>query len=70
MQLIAAYVVLVMIGDLIAYGIGTGVEYFWQAASLPIFLASYFFVLWIAWVIAVRITAPKQAAAAVAQSTR
>jgi len=70
MQLIAAYVVLVLIGDLIAYAIGTGVEYFSEAASLPIFLATYFFVLWIAWVIAVLITAPKRAADAAAQITR
>jgi hypothetical protein len=29
------------------------------AASLPAFLAMYFLFLWVAWVIAVRITRPK-----------
>jgi hypothetical protein len=61
MQLIAVYLVLIVIGDFIAYGIGTAVQQVSEAASLPIFLALYFFVFFIAWVIAVRVTEPRKA---------
>jgi hypothetical protein len=59
MALLAVYLALVIVGDLIAYSIGLVVERTMPAASLPAFLALYFLFLWIAWVIAVRITAPK-----------
>jgi hypothetical protein len=36
-----------------------GLEREVPAASLPAFLALYFLFLWVAWVIAVRITQPK-----------
>ena len=56
MWVLLIYVVLMVIGDLIDYGIGSLVSNTWSdAASLPVFLASYFFTLWLAWVIAVRI---------------
>jgi hypothetical protein len=61
MQLIAVYLVFIVIGDFIAYGIGTAVQQVSESASLPIFLALYFFVFFIAWVIAVRVTAPRKA---------
>jgi hypothetical protein len=60
MWLLAVYLVLMITGDLIAYGIGRFIEYEWPQASLPAFLAMYFLFLWIAWLIAVRITAPRQ----------
>ena len=59
MTLLAVYLGLVIVGDLIAYAIGLVVERTVPAASLPAFLALYFLFLWVAWVIAVRITAPK-----------
>ena len=59
MALLAVYVALVIVGDLIAYAIGLVIERTVPAASLPAFLALYFLFLWIAWVIAVRITAPR-----------
>ena len=58
MTLLAVYLALVIVGDLIAYAIGLVVERTVPTASLPAFLALYFLILWLAWVIAVRITAP------------
>jgi hypothetical protein len=56
MWVLAIYVVLMLVGDLVDFGIGAFVSREWSdAASLPIFLGCYFFTLWLAWVIAVRI---------------
>jgi hypothetical protein len=59
MWLIAVYLVLMVIGDFSAYLIGRTVEGAWPEASLPVFLALYFLFLWLAWVLAVRLTEPK-----------
>jgi len=64
MKLIAYYVVIQLIGDVIAVMIGLAVEKVAPAISMPLFLAMYFGVLWGAWVIAVRMTEPKQLASA------
>lgn len=56
MWVLAIYVVLMLIGDLIDVGIGGFVSNRWgDPISLPVFLICYFVTLWIAWVIAVRI---------------
>ena len=55
MKLIAVYVVLVLIGDLIAYFIGRSVEHWSAAWGLSVFLALFFVVFWGAWRLAVRI---------------
>jgi hypothetical protein len=60
MKLIAVYVVFVLIGDVIAYFIGRTMEQFaTQSLSLSVFLACFFIVFWLAWVLAVRVTRPK-----------
>jgi len=59
MSLLIVYVVLMITGDFVAYLIGLVIERTVPAASLPAFLAMYFLFLWVAWVIAVRITQPK-----------
>jgi cation transporter-like permease len=59
MSLLIVYVVLVIAGDFVAYFIGLAIERTVPAASLPAFLAMYFLFLWVAWVIAVRITQPR-----------
>jgi hypothetical protein len=59
MSLLIVYVVLVIAGDLVAYLLGLVIEREVPAASLPAFLAMYFLFLWVAWVIAVRITQPR-----------
>ena len=56
MRLITVYIVLVAVGDVLAYAIGRGIEQFSPAASLPVFLASFFVVFWAAWKFAVRLT--------------
>ena len=59
MSLLVVYVVLMITGDFVAYLIGLVIERTAPAASLPAFLAMYFLFLWVAWVIAVRITQPR-----------
>ena len=61
MKLIAYYLVFMLIGELIAYFIGRTVEYWSESASLPVFLACFFFVFWAAWKAAVRATEPGSA---------
>ena len=57
MRLITFYVVFVIIGELISYGVGRTVEMWSAGASLPAFLACFFAVFWAAWKLAVRVTA-------------
>jgi len=59
MFLLIVYVVLVITGNLVAYVLGLVIERNLPGASLPSFLALYFLFLWVAWVIAVRITQPR-----------
>ena len=61
MQIIAVYVVLVLIGEFGAYLLGRTVEHWSPSASLPVFLACFFVVFWVAWLLAVRLTKPKHA---------
>jgi hypothetical protein len=62
MQLIAVYVVFVLIGETMAYFIGRTMElWLTQSASLTVFLACFFVVFWAAWVLAVRVTEPRSA---------
>ena len=56
MKLIAVYVALVLVGELIAYVIGRSVEQWSVSASLPVFLACFFIVFWVAWRAAVKLT--------------
>jgi membrane protein implicated in regulation of membrane protease activity len=61
-QLIAYYVVFMIIGDLAAYFVGLFIEREWGSeVSLIAFLALYFLFLWISWILAVRITEPRRA---------
>jgi hypothetical protein len=62
MQLIMYYVALMIVGDFAAYFIGLATERaFGDQVSLIAFLALYFAFLWVAWIIAVRLTEPKVA---------
>jgi hypothetical protein len=58
-QLIFYYVGFMALGDVADYLIGLGVERVWPQASLLTFLALYFVSLWIAWLLAVKMTEPK-----------
>ncbi len=60
MQLIAVYIVFVLIGDAIAYVLGRLMEQFvTESVSLTVFLACFFFVFWVAWIFAVKVTEPR-----------
>ena len=64
MQLIVYYVVFMVAGDFVDYLIGLVVERVFPQASLLIFLLLYFVSLWIAWLLAVKMTTPKDSGAA------
>jgi hypothetical protein len=60
--LIAYYIALVIAGDFAAYFIGLVTERaFGSYVSLVVFLALYFLFLWVAWMLAVRLTARRRA---------
>ena len=59
MQLILYYVGFMVAGDIADYLIGLVVERIWPQASLAIFLLLYFVFLWVAWLLAVKVTEPK-----------
>ena len=62
MTLILYYVAFMIGGDLAAYLLGLRVEYEWgKHVSLIVFLALYFFSLWVAWMLAVWVTTPRAA---------
>jgi hypothetical protein len=65
MLLIIWYLGLVAIGDALAYAAGRFVEYLgWGSnTSMIVFLSIYFLTLWVAWVLAVRLTEPKKTSA-------
>jgi hypothetical protein len=60
-QLIAYYVAFMVAGDFADYLIGLAVEHIWPQASLLTFLLLYFVSLWVAWVLAVKFSEPKEA---------
>jgi hypothetical protein len=64
MVLILWYLGLVAMGDALAYLIGRFVEYAGAGSntSMIIFLVLYFLTLWIAWLLAVRLSAPTKTA--------
>jgi hypothetical protein len=47
------------LGDIADYLIGLLVERIWPQASLLIFLLLYFVFLWVAWLLAVKLTEPR-----------
>jgi hypothetical protein len=66
MSLIFWYLGFMIAGDVLAYLLGGLVEYEWGSrASLIVFLALYFLFLWVSWLLAVRVTRPKEGEAAV-----
>jgi hypothetical protein len=61
MMLIVVYIAFVLVGELGAYFVGRIVEQWSMAAGLPVFLACFFIVFGVAWVLAVKVTEPKTA---------
>ncbi len=64
MWLLVTYVVTAIIGIAVVYLVGLGIEQAWPAASLPAFLLMFFGMLYVAWIISVKLTATKGAAQA------
>ena len=64
MTLLLWYVGFVLTGNVLAYFIGRFIEYEWGSnASLIVYLTLYFLILWVSWILAVRVTEPKRQAA-------
>jgi hypothetical protein len=61
MWLLVTYIALALTGNAIIYFIGLGIERVWPVASLPAFLLLFFVVLWLSWIVAVKLTEPKPA---------
>jgi hypothetical protein len=61
MKLMTYYIALALIGDVAAVFICLGIEQVFPWISMPIFLTMFFAILWVAWVVAVRMTEPKSA---------
>ena len=61
MWIMVVYVVIVLACELIVVGVGLALDRLYQPASLPISLSLFFAVLWLGWVLAVRLTEPKHA---------
>ena len=60
MVLIFWYLGFMIAGDVLAYLLGSVIEYeFGSKVSLIVFLALYFLFLWVSWLLAVRVTKPK-----------
>jgi hypothetical protein len=58
--LLIVYAGLMVLGEGANYLIGLAIERMWGSqASLISFLALYFVVLWVAWIVAVKITEPR-----------
>ena len=56
MRLLAVYVVIVFVGLMVSYGIGTFAEMWSQTASLFAFLGCFFATLGLGWRLAVALT--------------
>jgi uncharacterized membrane protein len=63
MWLIVTYAALAVAGNAVIYFIGLAIEQAWPVASLPLYLLMFFLVLWLSWILAVKITEPKHAQA-------
>jgi hypothetical protein len=56
MHLLAVYVGLLTVGEFGAYLLGREIEIVAPAWSLSAFLAAFFFMIWAAWRLAIRLT--------------
>jgi len=53
------YTLIVLVGETITVVFGLVLDRIFPAASLPVSLTLFFAILWFAWVLAVRLTEPK-----------
>ena len=64
MGLLIAYLIILVIGQSITIAIGLAIDRFYSPAiSMPVSIALYFVMFWVAWKIAIRVTEPRSASA-------
>jgi hypothetical protein len=61
MWIMVIYVAIVLVSESIVVAIGLALDRIYRAASLPVSLSLFFIMLWLSWVLAVRLTEPKPA---------
>ena len=61
MWILTVYILIVVIMELIVVAIGLALDRTYPSLSLTISLSLFFAVLWLAWVVAVRVTEPRHA---------
>ena len=59
MWIMVVYILIVVVSELIVVAIGLTLDRVARAASLPVSLTLFFAVLWLAWLLAIRLTEPK-----------
>jgi hypothetical protein len=59
MWIMVVYTVIVLVGEAITVTIGLVLDRIFPAASLPVSLTLFFAILWLAWLLAVRLTEPR-----------
>jgi hypothetical protein len=59
MQLMFVYTAILIVAEAVAVGLGEIVEIYYPSASLIAFMALFLAMLWVAWIIAVRLTTPR-----------
>ena len=59
MWIMVVYTLIVLVGETITVAIGLVLDRIFPAASLTVSLTLFFAILWLAWVLAVRLTEPK-----------
>jgi len=64
MWIMVIYVLIVAVCESVVVAIGLALDRVYPALSLPISLSLFFAILWLAWVLAVRLTDPKRAKSA------
>ena len=61
MWIMVVYTLIVLVGETVTVGIGLVLDRIYPAISLTVSLTLFFSILWIAWILAVRLTEPKHA---------
>lgn len=59
MWILIVYILIVLVGELIAITLGLYLDRAYPVASLPVSLTLFFAVLCLSWILAVRLTEPK-----------
>jgi len=64
MWILSVYVLIVVVAEAIVVAIGLILDRIYPALSLPVSLSLFFAVLWLGWILAVRLTEPERAKSA------